>query len=127
MQSIFPRARLDSTLVFVVIASLLSACSSEEDIGGASAAIPASGLTWVAPAARENNSPISMAEIAGYRIYYGETQGDYQNQHEVNDAYDNDLDPTELGLPAGGYYVVVTAVDTDGRESIFSEEVVLNI
>lgn len=157
MQYTFPGARLASTLVFVFIASLMTACNSEEDIGDAgavsgtgtgattsvtdatttepdtttpdtdSATIPTSVVTWVAPAAREDNSPISMAEIAGYRIYYGEIQGEYQNQYEVDDAYDNDLDPTELGLSSGVYYLVITTVDTDGRESNFSEEVTVNI
>ena len=171
MQSISPGARLASTFVLLIIASLVSACSSGGDSGdvgaGAtgtgvtstvteatttettgvpdatttetdttsetttpdsdSATIATSVVTWVAPAAREDNSPFSMAEIAAYRIYYGDTQGDYQNQYEITDAYDNDLDPAELGLPAGVYYVVITTVDSDGRESTYSEEVTLNI
>jgi len=172
MQSISPGARLASTFVLLIIASLVSACSSGGDSGdvGAgsatgtgvtstvteatttettgvpdatttetdttsetttpesdSAATATSVVTWVAPAEREDNSPLSMAEIAAYRIYYGDTQGDYQNQYEITDAYDNDLAPAELGLPAGVYYVVITTVDSDGRESTYSEEVTLNI
>jgi len=84
-------------------------------------------ISWVAPSEREDSTPISPAEIAGYRIYYGAAQGDYQYQIEINDAYDNDVDSNDLGLSTGTYYAVITTVDVDGRESAFSEEVTLSI
>ena len=68
-----------------------------------------------------------MAEIAGYRIYYGNSQGQYPNVIEISDAYDNDLQLGEHELPTGTYYVVVTTVDVTGRESKFSEESVFTI
>ncbi len=88
---------------------------------------PGALLSWVAPSSREDNTPISMAEIAGYRIYYGSAQGDYRDQIEINDAYANSVDPSDLGIQSGSYYMVITTVDTDGRESVFSAEVAVTI
>jgi hypothetical protein len=86
---------------------------------------PASGqdvnLSWVAPAEREDNTPISMSEIAGYRIYYGKTQGQYTSSIEVNDGSAGGY--TITGLSSGTYYFVVTTYDVDGRESGYSQAV----
>jgi fibronectin type 3 domain-containing protein len=68
-----------------------------------------------------------MAEIAGYRIYFGDSQGSYMHQFEINNAYDSDVSSAELQLSSGVYYAVVTTVDTDGRESAFSQEVTLRL
>ena len=132
------RANIYSILTVFFMLTQMAACSSEENIGGTGVGIGTGSVTpptipsltlvsWVSPSEREDNSPISLAEIAGYRIYYGSSQGDYPNQIDINDAYDNDVDTADLNLPAGTYYAVVTTIDTDGRESAFSEEVTLNI
>jgi fibronectin type 3 domain-containing protein len=132
------RANIYSILTVFFMLTQMVACSSEENLGGTGAGIGTGSVTtptipsltlvsWVSPSEREDNSPISLAEIAGYRIYYGSSQGDYPNQIDINDAYDNDVDTADLNLPAGTYYAVVTTIDTDGRESAFSEEVTLNI
>jgi hypothetical protein len=81
-------------------------------------------LSWTAPVAREDEAPISMVEIAGFRIYYGTTPGDYQQTIDVNDAY---IDEIALDVPAGTYYLVMTTIDVDGRESTYSEEMVLDV
>ena len=122
------RAEFTSILLTLIIAIQLAACSSEENLSDAGTNTASSTLlTWVAPTAREDDTPLSMSEIAGYRIYYGQTQGDYLHQLEINDAYDNDIVSSELNLAAGNYYVVITAIDMDGRESAFSEEVLLSL
>ena len=79
-------------------------------------------VSWVAPAEREDGSALSMAEIAGYRVYYGDSQGNYT--HEVAIDNGNTMSVTLHNLAAGTYYIVVTTVDTDGRESAFSQEAV---
>ena len=81
-------------------------------------------LNWTAPVAREDETPISMAEIAGYRIHYGTSQGSYTQTIDVNDAY---IDEIALDVSEGTYYLVITTIDVDGRESAFSEEVVLTV
>jgi len=83
-------------------------------------------FSWVAPVAREDESPIAMSEIAGYRVYYGTETGNYSQSIEVNDAYIDEITLDEINT-AGTYYVVITTIDTDGRESAYSEETVLNV
>ena len=125
-------------LFVVVLALQLTACLSgntpSEDvsvlIGGSndrasSLAGNSLSLTWVAPAAREDGTGLSLSEIAGYRIYYGTEPGNYPNRIDINDG---SADQAEIpGLQPASYYVVVTTVDVDGRESSFSQEVVVTL
>jgi hypothetical protein len=105
----------------------LTACSLDSDVG---ASVTGAGtgartgtgtgtasLSWIAPSEREDETGLSMAEIGGYRIYYGTKEGSYPNQ--VNIADGSEVQGTIVALP-GTYYVVVTAYDVDGRESAFS-------
>ncbi len=80
-------------------------------------------LSWVAPAEREDNSALSLSAIAGYKVYYGTTQGQYSDSVAINDG--TAVAYTFTGLPAGTYYFVVTTIDTDGRESQYSSAVTL--
>ncbi len=83
-------------------------------------------FSWTAPVAREDESPIAMSEIAGYRIYFGTETGNYSQSIEVDDAYIDVITLDALNT-ADTYYIVITTVDTDGRESTYSEEIVLNV
>jgi VCBS repeat-containing protein len=78
-------------------------------------------LSWVAPAEREDNSAISLSEIAGYKVSYGMTQGQYINSTTINDG--TAVGYTFTDFPTGTYYFVVTTLDTEGRESQYSTEV----
>ena len=82
-------------------------------------------LSWVAPAEREDGTPISMAELAGYRVYYGTSAGNYTTQVDINNG--STMNVTLSGLATGTYYIVVTAIDVDGRESVYSQEAVQTI
>ena len=82
-------------------------------------------LSWVAPTEREDGTAISMAEIAGYRVYYGTSEGDYPNQVVVADR--TTMQATLRNLETGTYYIVVTTYDTDGRESAYSEVAVRSL
>ena len=73
-------------------------------------------LTWIAPSQREDGSGISLSEIAGYKIYCGVESGVYNEPVQVIG--------TQYILMTTRY-CVVTTVDTDGRESTYSEEVKL--
>ena len=66
-----------------------------------------------------------MSEIAGYRVYYGTSQGNYSNQVQV--AGSATMQVTLSNLVAGTYYIVVTTYDNDGRESDFSQVVTRSI
>ncbi|MFV2004847.1 MAG: VCBS domain-containing protein [Gammaproteobacteria bacterium] len=82
-------------------------------------------LSWVAPAEREDNKPISLSEIAGYKIYYGTAQGSYNNSIDINDGTATGY--TFTSFSAGTYYFVITTRDVDGRESQYSTEVIIVI
>jgi len=78
-------------------------------------------LSWVAPSQREDNTAIALSEIAGYKIYYGTTQGEYTNSVDINDGSAESY--TFKAFPSGTYFFVVTTLDTEGRESQYSPEV----
>jgi hypothetical protein len=82
-------------------------------------------VSWVAPSEREDNSPISLSEIAGYKIYYGTNQGNYINTIDIIDSTAESYIFNEL--TAGTYYVVLTTYDTQGRESQYSNELVMSL
>ena len=82
-------------------------------------------LSWVAPAEREDNSALSLSAIAGYKVYYGTTQGQYSDNIAINDG--TAAGYTFTRLPADTYYFVVTTIDTEGRESQYSSVVTITI
>ena len=82
-------------------------------------------LSWAAPAEREDNSSILLSEIAGYQVFYGTAQGQYSSSVTINDATATSY--TLTNLPTGTYYLVMTTLDTEGRESQFSAEVVIAV
>ena len=78
-------------------------------------------LTWTAPSTRADGTPLSLAEISGYRIYYGESEGDYPNSADVADGTATSATVTDI--PVGNYYLVMTTYDVDGRESGYSSAI----
>ncbi len=59
------------------------------------------------------------SDLAGYKVYYGTVSGAYGTVISVG----NQPNYTVTGLPAGTYYFAVTAYNTEGLESGFSNEV----
>ena len=114
-------------ILALAVVFALTACSSggDSDSTGGNSVINLLGLSWTAPSEREDNSALSLSEIASYHIYYGTEAGDYQNQIDVNDS--SSTQAQVEGLASGTYYAVVTTVDTDGRESLYSPEVVITL
>ena len=82
-------------------------------------------INWVAPVARADGSPLSLADIGGYRVYYGTTEGDYPNRIDVTDG--TAVGTVLTDLPPGTYYFVVTTQDTAGRESKYSDVLIKTI
>lgn len=85
------------------------------DGGGAGPSTGGFSLSWTAPVIRSDGSPISLAEIDGYRVYYGSTQGNYPDSVDVSDG--TATSATISNIPVGEYYIVMTTYDSDGRES----------
>jgi hypothetical protein len=73
-------------------------------------------LSWVAPTQREDGS--SLTNLAGYRVRYGTSPGSYPNQLQIPNPGITSC--VVEGLPAGTYYFVATAYDSNGMESEFS-------
>lgn len=62
----------------------------------------------------------SEASVVGYRVYYGDVSGSYSKNVDSGMA----TDVTLTGLrPGVVYYAVVSAYDSTGLESSFSEEI----
>jgi hypothetical protein len=78
-------------------------------------------LSWTAPVTRADGSPISLSEIGGYSVYYGQDTGSYPDSLEIEGGHNTSVTITDL--PQGTYYLVLTTRDTDGRESGYSTEV----
>jgi len=82
-------------------------------------------VSWNAPLKREDSSTLDLTEIAEYRVYYGAKTGDYKHVIVVDGS--STLQVEQSGVPVGKYYVAVTAVDRDGRESKYSQEITVII
>ena len=80
-------------------------------------------LSWAAPSQREDNEPISLSEIAGYKVYYGTSQRNYTKSVNINDGSADQH--TFNNFSAGTYYFALTTYDTAGRESQYSTEVII--
>jgi len=78
-------------------------------------------LSWAAPSQREDNEPISLSEIAGYKVYFGTARRNYTSNVNINDGTADGY--TFNNLSAGTYYFALTTYDTAGRESQYSAEV----
>lgn len=157
----FTIIRLSRSLLALLISLQVVACGSSavesvnpgEGTGGIADLV--ARLNWIAPSEREDGTPISLSEIAGYRVYYSylaggslpdttlpdttlpdtalpydalayaSSAGKYPNKIDIMDS--SAVQASLSGLSPGRYYFVVTVIDTDGRESRFSEEVPIAI
>jgi hypothetical protein len=96
--------------------------------GSASASLPAfaisvvavangsATLRWTPPTTNTNGSPLT--NLAGYRVHWGPAPGNYPNSVTLNNAGLTSYVVTNL-VP-GTHYFVVTAVNSAGVESRFS-------
>ena len=75
-------------------------------------------LSWVAP--DQNADGSELVDLAGYKLYYGENSREYSEVVELADA---SATSHTLDLPTGSYYFAMTAFDTEGHESSYSNEV----
>jgi hypothetical protein len=78
-------------------------------------------LSWTAPTTRSDGTPLSLADIDGFRIYYGKSRGSYPNRVDVKDG--SAQSAVVKNIPAGSYYVVMTTYDVTGLESGYSSAI----
>jgi len=118
-------SRLNYLLALILVLPLVACSGGDGDLSNSSSSPNSAKLSWVAPSAREDNSVLILSEIAGFRIYYGTSSGDYSNTIDIDDH--TATQAVMAGIPAGTYFVAVTTVDVDGRESLYSAEVVVTV
>ncbi len=141
--SLLRNQRLTLILITLFITLQISACGTKDNPAaatsninpelstntdtdtGINSTVADAKLSWAAPAEREDSSSILLSEIAGYQVFYGKVQGQYTSSVTINDATATSY--TLTNLPTGTYYLVMTTLDTDGRESQFSPEVVIAV
>ncbi len=75
-------------------------------------------IRWIPPTANVDGSAID--DLAGFRIYYGEESRRYDQQVNVPDP---EHVRQTVSLPSGTFFVAMTALDADGHESAYSNEV----
>ena len=90
------------------------------------AAIADWSITGATPTEREDNTPLGLSEIAGFKVYCGAEIGDYS---EPETYYPGATLPDTTwiinDLTPGTHYCVITTIDIDDRESLYSEYVTL--
>ena len=73
-------------------------------------------LTWSVPTA--NADETALTDLAGYKVYYGTASESYTTPIDAG----NVTTYTVTGLSTGTYYFAVTAYNSTGDESGFSNE-----
>lgn len=78
-------------------------------------------LSWTAPTTHSDGSPLSLSELAGYRIYMGSTSDNLSLLIDLDDPTVTEHHIDNLAI--GTYYFAVTAYNYEGTESERSEVV----
>ena len=78
-------------------------------------------LSWTAPSTRTDGSSLSLSELVGYRIYSGSSPSELTLLEEIIGV--SETSAALENLDPGVYYFAVTAYDSDGLESGFSQVV----
>jgi len=75
-------------------------------------------LSWNPPTTNADGTPLT--DLSGYRVYYGNSSGNYSQNINVGNVATYIINNLTEGLT---YYFAVTAYDTSGNESRYSNEV----
>ena len=80
-------------------------------------------LDWIPPTMNVNGTP--LLDLAGYNVYFGPEPGMYLDFRHLDNP---GLVTYVLDLPSSGsWFIVITALDSAGDESDFSNEVVVDV
>ena len=123
----FYQKMFEMVVLFFSVSILLSSCGGGggggNDAGtSAKQAVTAFAgtitLAWDAPTTNIDGTPLT--DLAGYKIYYGPTSGSYTNTLDVGNVTTSVVNNLTDGLT---YYFTVSAYNSAGVESSFSNEV----
>ncbi|MEM1173864.1 MAG: putative Ig domain-containing protein [Pseudomonadota bacterium] len=81
-----------------------------------SVALGSATVSWVAPTEYEDGSPLT--DLAGFRVYWGTSAGNYPNSVTVNNPGQTNV--VIENLSPGNYEFVTTAFNEAGVESLYS-------
>lgn len=79
-------------------------------------------VAWQAPVENVDGSPLT--DLDAYRIYSGATSGNYTENIHLDDET---LLEHSWAMPPGDWYLAMTALDVDGNESAYSNEVLKTV
>ena len=104
----------------LLLAVIISACGGG---GGGSVTVNQVGLgsatlSWTPPTQNSDGSPLT--DLAGYKIYYGNESGNYHTSIQIDNP-GIAIYVVEYLTP-NTYYFVLTAINSSGVESNFSNE-----
>jgi hypothetical protein len=96
-------------LVLIIVAAAAAAEPASRNSGSVH-------LSWSAPTRRADGTP--LAKIAGYRVMYGGSSGNYTQSVNASGT-----SVTITNLAPGKYFFAIKAIDAAGKESAASPEV----
>ena len=100
-------------------------CSGADGTSLAMVAVRVNGtmsLNWVAPTENVDGTPLT--DLARYRVYYGTSSRSYGTPVQVNNPAATSV---QITAASGDYYVAMTAIDAEGNESAYSNEVLKTV
>lgn len=118
-------------LGLIAIVSLLSACYDEPESNVDTSSTSSQNtsdsvnLNWTPPSTRTDDTFLALSELAGYRIYMGTSSGNLAPLVDLDD--ESVTQYTVNNLPTGSYYFAITAYDTDGQESSYSQVILVQV
>jgi hypothetical protein len=126
---------LYTVLVIFVSGCCISGCKSNN--GGDAKLSPdptttSATLAWDTPTQYSDGTNLVVTDIKEYRVYFGTVSQVYNSFYSVSDP-NSSAPPTSVALKninfqtPGTYFFAVTAVDKNGNESDFSNEVIRQI
>lgn len=105
------KIKYNRVYIFIIISTFIL-------ISAATAIAANITLSWVPPLSNEDGT--TLTDLAGYKIYYGTSSGDYMNSIDAGNLKTYQISGLLERLT---YYFTVTAYDTSGNESMSSNEV----
>jgi hypothetical protein len=110
------KAVLPTVIVSLFILLSFSSCGGGSGAGSVS---PSNSVTlaWNAPTTNTDGNPLT--DLVGYKLHYGTSSGNYTRVIDVGNVETYKIE----GLQSGTYYFAVTAYNTSGNESDYSNEV----
>ena len=87
-------------------------------LGSVSVIVRAAALSWTSPV--ENVDGTAIEALSGFKVHFGTRSTDYDS---VSDILDSASTGFKIALDPGTYFFSVTALDINGLESDYSNEV----